>query len=515
MTVKAPDGGFWAWMALLACFMGNLIGDGVMYSFGVFVPKLKEYFKCGSGETGTITAIQMGVTFASGPIASYMTNRLGWRLTTVIGSILATAGLCFSAVAPSVVFLYFTAGGLVGLGLGIIYLPRLDCITQYFDKRRPIVTGIAICGSGIGTAIMSPMSEWLISQYDWKTCLYILGAICSSNCFFGLMFKPLPKVKDEETIGCEDIGSGDGNTDSLLKNPDDKNESYKETFKEMMLLLRDWAFLMFAISNFLTSLGYPIPYSFVPDNAIHLGLTAAQGSYLVSLIGVSNTVARVILGAISQKLNRLFLYNTCLVICGLSMGISNYIQPVTASIVGVNCADQLAQVAANVSVESVVSNVSVMDVANVTQNFTSWYCDPYYGQVIYVNCYGVTSAAYVLLTTLVLADLFGPEKFTNSFGLLLLFQGVATFAGPPIVGFMFDAYGSYNEGLILMGAFVALSGLMLYPIPCIRNTLEKRQASMFPKSETEQPIIKSGASCTIDSINKIGANCEEERQPIL
>ena len=30
----------------------------------------------------------------------------------------------------------------------------------------------------------------------------------------------------------------------------------------MMALMRDWAFLMFAISNFLTSLGYPIPYSF-------------------------------------------------------------------------------------------------------------------------------------------------------------------------------------------------------------------------------------------------------------
>ena len=30
----------------------------------------------------------------------------------------------------------------------------------------------------------------------------------------------------------------------------------------MMALMRDWAFIMFAISNFLTSLGYPIPYSF-------------------------------------------------------------------------------------------------------------------------------------------------------------------------------------------------------------------------------------------------------------
>ena len=42
------------------------------------------------------------------------------------------------------------------------------------------------------------------------------------------------------------------------------NNEEKETVKEMLLLMRDWVFLMFAVSNFLTSLGYPIPYTFVP-----------------------------------------------------------------------------------------------------------------------------------------------------------------------------------------------------------------------------------------------------------
>ena len=55
--------------------------------------------------------------------------------------------------------LFFTAGGLVGLGLGIIYLPKMDCITQYFDKWRPLVTGITICGSGLGTFIMAPLTQ--------------------------------------------------------------------------------------------------------------------------------------------------------------------------------------------------------------------------------------------------------------------------------------------------------------------------------------------------------------------
>ena len=85
-----------------------------------------------------------------GPIASWMTNKFGWRITTVIGehcskasspsstdwipenttssrpwpsrwpskstgSILGTAGLCLSAVAPNIPFLIFSAGGLLGL----------------------------------------------------------------------------------------------------------------------------------------------------------------------------------------------------------------------------------------------------------------------------------------------------------------------------------------------------------------------------------------------------------------
>ena len=33
----APDGGFWAYMAVFGCFMGNVIGDGVMYRLGIII----------------------------------------------------------------------------------------------------------------------------------------------------------------------------------------------------------------------------------------------------------------------------------------------------------------------------------------------------------------------------------------------------------------------------------------------------------------------------------------------
>ena len=135
-------------------------------------------------------------------------------------------------------------------------------------------------------------------------------------------------------------------------------------------------------------------------------MSPAQGSYLVGLIGISNTVARLILGALSQKLNRLFLYNTCLVICGLTMALSNYFQPIFAALAGVDCQNETLVVVLNTTVTdgqsvanmtetlAVVLNTTVTDgesVANMTEYvYSSWVCDPYYGQMIYVLSFGVT-----------------------------------------------------------------------------------------------------------------------------
>ena len=133
---------------------------------------------------------------------------------------------------------------------------------------------------------------------------------------------------------------------------------------------------------------------------------------------------------------RLFLYNTCLVFCGLSMALTNYFQPISAFLFGYDCT-QLSDIipANNTSlIPAINSTVSVIDDSTTISASMHWACDQYMGQLIYATLYGVTSAAYVLLTTLVLADLLGADKFTNAFGLLLLFQGVATFIGPPIVG---------------------------------------------------------------------------------
>lgn len=94
-----------------------------------------------------------------------------------------------------------------------------------------------------------------------------------------------------------------------------------DTLTEMMDfgLMRDPVFLIFTLSNFLTSIGFNIPYVYIAAQAEVLKMNKEQASYLLSIIGIANTVGRIILGYFSDKpwVNRLLVYNLCLTTCGI------------------------------------------------------------------------------------------------------------------------------------------------------------------------------------------------------
>ncbi len=64
----------------------------------------------------------------------------------------------------------------------------------------------------------------------------------------------------------------------------------------------------------------------------------------------------------------------------------------------------------------------------------SFLCTDLTSLIIYAALFGFTLSTYVCLTSVLLVDLLGLDRLTNAFGLLLLFQGVATLVGPPIAG---------------------------------------------------------------------------------
>lgn len=73
----------------------------------------------------------------------------------------------------------------------MIYLPAIVTVTTYFEKYRSMATGIAVCGSGLGTFVFAPLTDWLIKQWGWRYAMMVMGVLVFKCFVYGLMFRPL------------------------------------------------------------------------------------------------------------------------------------------------------------------------------------------------------------------------------------------------------------------------------------------------------------------------------------
>lgn len=78
-----------------------------------------------------------------------------------------------------------------GLGFGMIYLPAIVSVTCYFDKYRSLATGIAVCGSGLGTFIFAPLVDHLVKEYGWRITVAVISGLVFLCILFGMLFRPL------------------------------------------------------------------------------------------------------------------------------------------------------------------------------------------------------------------------------------------------------------------------------------------------------------------------------------
>ncbi|XP_014662482.1 PREDICTED: uncharacterized protein LOC106805421 [Priapulus caudatus] len=184
-------------------------------------------------------------------------------------------------------------------------------------------------------------------------------------------------------------------------------------------LLRNPIFALICLANILAFAGFYVPFVYTNSRALDLGIEETSAAMLLSVIGIANTVSRVATGWLCDRpeVNTLHVNNCCLIIAG----VSTMLVPI---------------------------------------------CYSYVSLIVYCTVFGLTAAAYICLTSVILVDLLGLEKLTNAFGLLMLFRGASCMAGPPIAGMVFDATNSYTVPYIMAGAFLSIAGLIGCLIPC-------------------------------------------------
>lgn len=69
---------------------------------------------------------------------------------------------------------------ILGIGFGMIYLPAVVCVSYYFESKRALATGLAVCGSGVGTFLFAPFAQWLLKVTDWRNSNLIFAGLIFS-----------------------------------------------------------------------------------------------------------------------------------------------------------------------------------------------------------------------------------------------------------------------------------------------------------------------------------------------
>ncbi|KPL97883.1 Monocarboxylate transporter-like protein 1 [Sarcoptes scabiei] len=194
---RPPDGG-WGWMVVLASFIINLIADGVSLSFGVIYVELIDYFNESKSKTAWVGSLFLSIPLITGPIASALVDRFGCRKVTIAGSILSSAGFFLGHYATTIEHLFF-AFSLSGFGLALCYVTSIVSVAYWFEKRRSLATGLAVCGTGFGTFLFAPLIIFLLNEYKWRGTLLVISAIFLNMICCGFLIRDLEIESDSSS----------------------------------------------------------------------------------------------------------------------------------------------------------------------------------------------------------------------------------------------------------------------------------------------------------------------------
>jgi MFS family permease len=158
--------------ALMTC-----VALGAMFSLAVFLDPLSRdtgWSRAGVSAAMTLNFLVMGAgAFGWGAVS----DRYGTRIVVMIGALLLGLALCLASRATSLLQFQLTYGVLVGLAASTFFAPMIAETTAWFDKQRSLAVSLVSAGMGVAPLTISPFARWLITAYDWRTAMFVIGVL--------------------------------------------------------------------------------------------------------------------------------------------------------------------------------------------------------------------------------------------------------------------------------------------------------------------------------------------------
>lgn len=382
------------WTILIASMIINMC-IGSAYAWSVFQNPLISMFGWSTSDTSLAFTLSLSLVPVAMIGAGRIQDRFGPQMVTMAGGIVFGLGLVLTSQITSLTGLYLSYGLLGGFGIGMIYTCMVGNTIKWFPDKKGLAGGLIAMGFGLGAIVFAPVGVMLIREFDVLVTFAIFGVVFSLIIIVASFFIKAPKNVNvsQSTVVDQFMTSH-----QMMKTP------------RFYLL---WILYTIGCIGGLMIIGHASP---IVQHKV--GLSSQEAAFIVSFLGLSNSLGRVFWGSVSDRFGRMVTLTTTYLVaavCLLALSMFTSLPIVVVAIGGI------------------------------------------------ALCFG----GYLGIMPSICAENFGSKHIGINYGLLFTAYGFAAFVGPRLASWIRDVNaGSYDVafGVVMMMNVVGLllgGGMML------------------------------------------------------
>jgi MFS family permease len=169
---------FYGWVVVIVVFVTMGIAVNARTAFSLLFPPILDEFGWPRGVTAGAFSFGFIVSAVLSPLLGRLMDRRGPLVINELGVVLIGSGLLLATLVHEPWQLYATLGLLVGSGSVCLgYTGQGLFLPHWFVRRRGLAMGLAFSGVGVGSMVLLPWLQTLITRAGWRTACLDLGII--------------------------------------------------------------------------------------------------------------------------------------------------------------------------------------------------------------------------------------------------------------------------------------------------------------------------------------------------
>lgn len=386
------------------------MGGAVYYGFTAFIGPITEELDWSYAQVSLAASLRGLEAGLLAPFLGMLVDRWGSRKLIFFGSIIAAAGLLLLSRSNSLL-MFYGAFALLSLGTssctGIVVL---TAVANWFQRKVGIANAIALCGFGF-SGLLIPAIVKLIDAYTWRGTFVILA---TGLVVIGLPLSIVFRHKPEH-YGYLPDGEEEDREASVI--PLEQPAFCKADMSTMQAIKSGtfWRLVLLSLCHMMVmsaTITHVMPY------LGSIGLVRSTAGILAAAIPVASIAGRLFFGWLGDKVDRRLATAGAFVMIGLGIFCFGF-----ASIAGF------------------------------------WLVIPF------VFLFGIGYGGSNSLRIALAREYFGRANFGSIFGLVMGISVVGGIVAPPLAGWVYDTWGSYQAIWFVYAVlpFAALGTVFTFP----------------------------------------------------